>query len=420
LDGIKVIDISTVIAAPTCCAYLSDMGADVIKIERPGDPDVARVWGNKDDPNKTASLEIFDKQHGGSSFTQFNRGKRSLVLDIQKPEGKAILKKLLAQSDVFVTNVRNRSMKKLGLDYDSIKAEFPRLIYAHLSAWGRTGPMVEAPGFDVGAWWAHSGIMELARAGDSSAMPRQVGGIGDSVLGVQLVGFIGLALYHRQLTGEGQLVDAALMRSGLAAIGHPLAASAGGNKFITGPLSESGGMGFIRETTELGERRTSISYFPFRMKCGQWIHLMDLVPDRLNPKLFKMLGVTEEEIMGPPSTHTVEGDHLKLATAKIDKLLGEKTWAEWKPLFLKFDVWHAVINRFEDMWDDEQANAVGAFVTHPDVRHKLVGAPILMSAQEAAPKGRAPGYGEHSSEVLKEAGVSPEEEKTLREKGIVL
>uniref|UniRef100_A0A7S1RWP7 Formyl-CoA transferase n=1 Tax=Alexandrium catenella TaxID=2925 RepID=A0A7S1RWP7_ALECA len=395
------------------------MGASVIKIERPGDPDVARNWGTKDDPAKTASPEIFAKGHGGSSFTQFNRGKRSLVLDIQKPEGKAILKRLLAKADVFVTNVRGKSLTKHAIDYDTLKAEFPRLIYAHLSAWGRTGPMVEAPGFDVGAWWAHSGIMELARPSDSSAMPRQVGGIGDSVLATQLAGFIGLALYHRERTGEGQLVDAALMRSGLAAIAHPMAASAGSNKFVTGPLSESGGMGWIRETTELGERRTSISYFPFRMKCGQWIHMMDLVPERANPKIFKALGLTELEVMGPPETHTPDGMHLKRATAIIDKALSTKTWAEWKPIFAEHDVWHAVINKFENMWDDEQANANGAFVGHPDIRHKVVGVPILLSAHKAEPQGRAPGLGEHSSEVLREAGFSQEEERQLREKGVV-
>lgn len=415
LSGIKVIEIATVIAGPTCCAYLADMGADVIKIERPGDPDVARTWGEKDDPDKTASPELFAAKHsGGSSFTQFNRGKRSLVLDIQKPEGRAILKKMLATTDIFVTNVRIKSLKKLGIYYDDLKTEFPRLIYGHLSAWGVVGPMTEAPGFDVGAWWAHSGIMELARASDDSPMPRQVGGIGDSVLAVQFAGFLGTALYHRERSGEGQLVDAALMRSGLAAIAHPIAASGGGNKFITGPIHEAGGMGYIRESTVLSERRTTISYVPFRCKCGQWIHMMDLVPDRLLPKLYRALGVTEQEVFGPPDTHTKDGLHMKKATSLVDKLMATKTWAEWKPIFEEHDIWHAVINKFENMFDDEQAKANGALVHHPDVRHPLVGVPILLSAHKAEPAGRAPIYGEHTSTILREYGFSQAEEDGFR------
>lgn len=419
LSGIRVVDLSTVIAAPTCCAYLADMGADVIKLERPGDMDVSRTWGHKDDPAYTASPAIFDRGHGGSSFTQFNRGKRSLVLDIQKPEGQQVLFRLLEKADVFVTNVRNRSMKRLGLDYESLRSKYPRLIYAHLSAWGQTGPMLETPGFDVGAWWAHSGIMELARSSDDAPMPRQVGGIGDSVLATQLAGFIGLALYHRERTGVGQYVDAALLRSGIAAIAHPMAASAGRNAFITGPISKAGGMGMIRETTQLGERRTSMNYVPFRMKCGTWVHMMDLVIDRFLPKLFRMLGVREEDILGPLDQRDPEGVYLKEATTKIDNILATKTWAEWRPLFLEHDVWHAVCNKFEDVWDDEQAKANGAFVHHPDIRHPVVGVPILMSAHQAEPRGRAPGFGEHTSEVLREVGFSTTDEAALREKGIV-
>merc|ERR1712060_1009114 len=111
--------------------------------------------------------------------------------------------------------------------------------------------------------------------------------------------------------------------------------------------------------------------------------------------------------------------YLKKATAVIDSVLATKTWAEWKPIFLEHDVWHAVINKFENMWDDEQARANGAFVTHLDIRHPLVGVPILLSAHKAEPKGRAPGLGEHTSGVLKEFGYTPEEEKELRKNRVV-
>lgn len=202
-------------------------------------------------------------------------------------------------------------------------------------------------------------------------------------------------------------------------MGHPLAAWAGQNQFVAGFDLGSGGMGYIRESTVPGERRSTLSYVPYRLKCGRWIHMMDLVPDRLNPKLFKMLGMSEEDFFGPKDKHTPDGAHLRKATAVLDEALSQKTYAEWEPIFKQYDIWHAKVNRFEEMWDDEQANAVGTYVTAPGVRHRLVGLPILMGASPGQPQGRAPLYGEHSSSVLEQFGVTAAEDKELRRKGVV-
>lgn len=420
LDGIKVLDLSTVIAGPTCAAFLADLGADVIKIERPGDPDVTRAWGMGDDPDLTASPELHKEKQGGSQFTHFNRGKRAIAIDIGKKEGQAILKKMIGQVDIFLTNVRGKSLAKLGLNYEQLKDEFPKLIFAHVSAWGRVGPQVNDPGFDHGAWFARSGIMELIRSSDESPMPRQVGGIGDSVLGTQLAGFIGLALYHRDRTGKGQLVDAALQRSGIAAAATPLHAAKGGQTVGLG------GTG-IRETTEIGRRRTTISYCPFQAKCGTWVQFMDLRPDRGLPKIFKALGVSWEQVFGDGAkglswaettakfgAEDPGGEWLRRATIVIDNAFASKSWQEWKPTFDEIDVWYAMIAKIENVWDDVQAHANGSFVTVPDVRHPIVAVPIQLSDSKTVPRRRAPKYGEHTDQILQQFGFSDEEVKKMR------
>lgn len=147
--------------------------------------------------------------------------------------------------------------------------------------------------------------------------------------------------------------------------------------------------------------------------------MMDLVIDRLIPKLCKAFNITEEDIWGKPEDRSPDGAHLRKATSLIDSIMAQKTWAEWKPIFDKYDIWHAVMNKFENMWDDPQANANGALVQHPDIRHPLVGVPILMSAHTAVPQGRAPKLGEHTSSILKEYGFSPQEEEAFRKGKVV-
>ena len=145
---------------------------------------------------------------------RFNRGKQGMTLNYGTAEGLKIMKQLLSTADVFITNVRNKSLIKAGLDYESLKGEFPTLVYGHLSAWGLDGPQKDDPGYDFGAFWGYTGVMEIARSSDDSPMPRFPGAIGDNTTSMQMVAGVALALFHRQNTGQGQLVDAALVRSG--------------------------------------------------------------------------------------------------------------------------------------------------------------------------------------------------------------
>jgi len=322
-----------------------------------------------------------------------------------------LLKRMLASADVFVTNVRLQSLKKVGLDYESLAPEFPRLIYAQFSAFGLTGPKANDPGYDFAAWWAHTGIMDIVRSSEDADMPRFPGAIGDNSTAVQLAGYIGIALFHRERTGRGQLVDAALMRSGIAALAQPLMQYAGGNDWgrSRGPLG-------IRETTKVGERNTRITQTHFRCKDGVWVHLVGEDFRKHFKNTLKALGLTVKDVFGAERVKEVPWAH---ATRVVDEVMATKTFDEWAEIFRQHDVWYQRIQRFEEMLDDQQAIQSGIFVQAPGVRHPLVGSPVLLSSHRAQPKSGAPGFGEHTDAILHELGLSPQEVADLRREKVV-
>ena len=415
LDGVRVVELSTVIAAPCCCALLSDFGAEVIKIENPQKPDFARTWGVRDRPDKTADPSLrASPGGGGSAFVNLNRGKKSVALDPTSPEGKRLLYQLLQTADVFVTNVRLKSLEKHGLDYETLHARLPKLIYGHLSAWGLRGPMVHDAGYDFSSFWAHAGVQDILKSSDNSSMPRFPGGVGDYTTGSQLYGGILGALYHRERTGEGQLVDAALLRAGVWFLSHAISMHAGGAEWAQTPSRIA--TGGIRETTELGIRRTKITNACFRCDRGEWIQLMGLERDRHMPATLRALGLTAEQC-GIGGNEKVK-DWAK-ATRIVDAVMAKKTVDQWGEIFDKHGVWWKKVNRFEDMMEDEQANAAGCFVQVPGVSHKLIGSPFLLSAVDSNPVSSAPCFGEHTRSVLVDLGCTLPQIEQLERRGIV-
>jgi len=420
LKGIRVVELATVVAAPTACALLADMGAEVVKIEAPNAPDISRGWGGGDDLERTAQPELVKEMRerrgpgGGSAYVQINRGKRSLCLDVSLLAGREVLKRMLATADVFVTNVRLKSLQKIGLDYETLSHDFPRLIYAQLSAFGRAGPKVEDPGYDYAAFWAYSGFMDIVRSDEGGDLPRFPGAIGDNLTAVQLAGFIGTALFHRERTGKGILVDAALMRSGIMALTQPLMQYQGGNDW-----GRSKGKMHVRSTTKLGERETRIANLPFLCKDGTWCQLLGEDFTRHWPNTLKGLGLTPAGVWGkdavkPNGKVDWSKVDFKNATRIVDAVFATKTFDEWSAHFKTKDIWHEKVQRFEQMWEDPQAKSSGIFVAAPGVRHPLIGSPVLLGKAPAEPRGGAPGFGQHTTEVLRELGYSPAEEEKLR------
>ena len=417
LAGLRVIELATVIAAPCACALLADMGAEVIKIEDPRAPDIARSWGRGDAKELTADPQLQASiGGGGSAFVNINRGKKALALNPTTVKGNALLKMLIATADIFVTNVRQKSLIKMGLDYTTLSTLFPTLIYGHLSAWGRSGPFVNDPGYDFGAFWAHTGVQELIRSGPNAPMPRFPGGVGDYTTGHQLFGGIMAALYQREREGVGQLVDAALVRAGIWFLSQSISQGAGGTLWANAPSGDGLATGGVRETTELGKRRTSITDAPFKCKDGRWIQLMGLEVARHMPATLNALQLTKEDIEIKNQKGKIDWQK---ATSVVDAVFATKTSEEWGPVLDLHGVWWKRINRFDEMLDDEQANASGAFVTVPGLRHNLVGNPVILSKADRKPTGGAPQFGQHTREILKNIGVAASDLTLLVSEGVI-
>jgi len=259
MEGLKVIELATVVAAPACTATMADFGAQVIKIERPG----GDTW-RKDRADKTP-----EDSWGGPHFAQNNRGKKSIVLDLKNKEHMAAFHALLKDADVFVTNVRSGALERMGLDYGTLHRLYPRLVYGILSAWGLSGPRRNDPGYDVGAFWAAAGLQDFSKPTNDGHVGQFPPAVGDHMTSLQLLGGIALALWHRDKggpmdKGQGQLVDASLLRSGIWAMAYPLLNTA-----------LNPGSAFIREPRTTHYRPTFNVY-----KCadGEWLQLLGLDP----------------------------------------------------------------------------------------------------------------------------------------------
>ena len=285
LKGLLIVEMAMVIAAPQACALMADMGARVIKVEPPG----GEMWRKNGMP-----ASGLDRR--GETFTvgfeSINRGKESMVLDMKEPTHMEALKRLLAKADAFVTNLRQPALESQGLDYDTLKKEFPALVYAHFTAWGRQGPKKDDPGYDVGAFWAASGLQFHARASDTDDLPRFVGGIGDYTTCRDLVMGVTAALYRREKTGKGTLVDACLLRSGMFSAQGTL------NLGTLAPGYEPRPQGDYVPPEGTGTRLNhwNATYNCYKCSDGAWIQMLGLESGRHLPKFLDALGLADAGI----------------------------------------------------------------------------------------------------------------------------
>lgn len=382
LKGVRVVELATVVAAPAATALFADFGADVIKVEAPSG-DYFRSEGKALEPGR---------EHG-KMFDNFNRGKRSIVLDLTKDSDRAHMEKLVRSADVFVTNVRPEPLKRLGLDYDTLKTSLPRLVYAQLTAWGLEGPMKDEPGYDAGAFFAATGMQDLLRPSEDSPPPRYPGAFGDLATSMQLVSGIALALFHRERCGEGQLVDASLLRQGIWMLGCPLTMQMVPKR---GPLTSK---------TVRGDRKGVFNpvFNTYKSSDGRWFQLLGLEIDRHFPKVMGAMGLAAT-IKADERFSSTKGI-LKNKAALVDIMdarFAEKTLEAWQAVFDAAGVWYTVTKRYEDVINDPQAIAAGAFTDVPGVDQRLIASPVKLSCAPHQPKGPGPDLGQHTQEVLDE------------------
>ena len=383
LKGVKVVEWSTWIAGPGCAAVMADWGAEVVKVESP-DGDATRSFF-PDTP------EI----PGNPIFTLENRGKKGVVLDISRPEGRHALIALLKQADVFVTNVRPGSLQRMGLDYESLKGQAPRLIYAAVTGYGLTGPEANVPAFDITAFWTRSGVARAMIPTDQEPFPSRPG-FGDHVTALATLSAILAAVHERTETGRGRLVETSLIRAAAYAIGWDLALQLRYGQVVTAQPRD--------------ERPSAISGF-FRTGDDRWFCI---VPRTLDCFTNMMIAADRPEVLADERyAHPIEDlERVREIRAMLDEGFGRMTLAEAAERLTELDLAWAPMATLAELASSEMAQTAGCFETVGDGWGGAFRAPAAPARfPEGAPAvGRpAPKLGQHTREVLEAAGLTPEE-----------
>ena len=397
LSGVRVIEMGLWAAGPAAGAILADWGAEVIKIEPPGG-----------DP-----MRFLFKALSGSKesicppFEVLNRGKSSVEVDVNRPEGLAIVERLIAGADVFISNMRPSFLTRAGLGYDKLHALYPRLVYAVLTGYGLEGPDRDAPGYDVAAFSARSGVASRSTA-PGAPPPNLASGMGDNLSGVALVGGITAALYARERTGEGELVSASLLRTGIFGISMDLATRLTLGRLAT-PVRRESPSNPLLNSYAAGD--------------GRWFWLIGAESTRHWPHLVAATGdpsLGEDERFATPRDRRRNGAEL---VARLDALFAEHDRDTWADRFAQHGVWWAPVNSVEDLLEDPQVSAAGAFVDVPvdgdGPPARSVATPLSFAGHPAAPAGPIPALGEGTERLLHELGIGDDELRTLREAGVL-
>jgi crotonobetainyl-CoA:carnitine CoA-transferase CaiB-like acyl-CoA transferase len=383
LDGVRVVELGVWVAGPACAGLLADWGAEVIKVEPPaGDPQ-RRVFG---------ALGVAD-QHGVPPFEIDNRGKRSVVLDLRDdPDAAARMEALLAWADVFVTNVRPQALQRLGLGHAEVLERHPRLVYASLTGYGLDGPERDRAGYDIGAFWARSGLAHtLVPPGELPPAIRS--GMGDHVTGLGLAAGVLAKLLERERTGRGGLVATSLLRAGAYTLGWDI-----------GIVLRFG----RRESTRPRSRSRGPLVNCYRSRDGHGFWLLLLEADRHWPKLLASVGRSD---LGDDPRYADAAARLansEALIAELDEVFAGFDLDDLTARFDRHDVWWAPINTIADLIADPQAEAAGVFVEMTprpgEDPYRAVRGPIDFGGHEFRP-GPVPELGEHTESVLRDLGI---------------
>lgn len=376
--GVKVVELGVWVAGPAAGGILADWGADVIKIEPPtGDP--ARMFGRM----LGCDLGL------NPPFEMDNRSKRSVVLDLGTDEGRGTAFELLAAADVFLTNVRPGALRRLGLDFESVSAANPRLVYGLITGYGEDGPDADRAAFDVAAFWSRAGVAHLlTRPGDTP--PFQRGGMGDHSAGMTMAAAVCAALLARERTGTGQLVSTSLYRQGAYTVSFDL------NTYLM-----SG------QPIAIGQRETmgNPCMNNYAAADGRRFWIVGLEPERHWPALCRAVGRPEwgdDPRFADARARAVNSTAL---IAALDEIFATRPLDEWAQVFAgEPDFFWSPINTLEDVVADEQFHAAGGIVDVPDgdAAVPMVATPADFHGTPWAPRSAAPELGQHTEEVLAE------------------
>lgn len=391
LAGLRVLDLSRVLAGPFCTQLLGDMGAEIIKVERPGSGDDTRQWGPP-------------WFHGESAyFLSCNRNKKSLTLNLKSDQGRELIKKLAAQSDILVENFKTGEMAKLGLDYASLQPLNPGLIYCAITGYGQYGPYAERPGYDF-IIQAQGGIMSIT--GEAEGEPRKVGvAIADVMAGMYAANAILGGLAHRHKTGAGQFIDIALLDSQVSWL-----INVAMNYLVTGQAPRRYGNAhpnlapYQAFATADGQIAIGVGNDEqFRRLC---LHL-DLAEMAQDPKF---------------ANNAQRLQHREAMTSRLQNRLREKSTEEWLTVLLAAQIPASAINSIPQILQDPQvlARDMVRTIQHPAGDLRVLGPVAKFSETPSNVYAAPPLLGQHTEEILKNLlQLEAEEIQALQEAGAI-
>jgi len=403
LAGVRVVELAVAVAGPAAAGCLCDWGADVVKVEHPGDKERLAY----------AALPGVDKHRVDQVSPVFvldSRGKRSVALDLKEPSGRRALEALLAHADVFVSNLREAALKRLGLDCAALRGRFPRLVIGRVTGYGRYGPDTSLPAYEPTAFWARSGVAESHRSYDAERPPMLSGALADHSTGAMCAGGIAAALFRAQKTGKGSVVDASLMRTALYVNGwaNQFALSLGGagspHESIRAMRPYSASRPYWGQGPLSGIYRASDgkSLYIKADARNNWKALCEAVgrPELVEDARFKTPSLRRADVNGP-ALHV-----------ELEAMVAQKPRDYWIQELQRCDVVCAPFQSPEEVVLDPQVTPALVEVPGYAVPVRTMPGPVDVSAgatgqQEVTrPRGPVPALGEHTEEVLREAGVA--------------
>jgi crotonobetainyl-CoA:carnitine CoA-transferase CaiB-like acyl-CoA transferase len=388
LEGIRVLDLSRVIAGPYCATLMADLGADVVKVERPGRGDDLRAW-------RGSGMS--------AAFAAINRGKRGIAVDLQEPEGSKLVFELARRAEVIVENFLPGVADKLGLGYAAVSAVNPAVVYVSVTGFGQTGPHARRAGYNTIAQ-GMSGIMALT--GMPGHPPTKVGGsVADLAAALWAFGVANAALAHRLRTGRGQHLDVSLLASTLALLPDPVA-----HYFDSG-----------QRPPRVGNRNPYLTPAEaFRTKDG-WVQVVIMNPDQYG-RFCRALG--DESLATDPKLATNDSrvaNHDEFR-ARVERALARDTTAAWVSRFEAEQVAAGPIYEFDEVFEDPQVKHLGLVTEVEQPGYglaRMLAFPVRASATPGAIRRPAPLLGEHTAEVLGELGLPKSEIDRLAAAGVV-
>ncbi|MCW5609966.1 MAG: CoA transferase [Rubrivivax sp.] len=402
LQGLRVLDLSRVLAGPWCTQTLADLGAEVIKVERPGSGDDTRGWGPpflKDRDGRDTAEAAY--------FLGTNRNKRSVTIDIARPEGQDLVRRLAAGCDVVVENFKVGDMARYGLDAASLRALNPRLVYCSITGYGQTGPYRDRAGYDY-AVQGIGGLMSVTGERDDlpGGGPQKVGvAVADLFTGMYATVAILAALRHRDASGEGQVVDMALLDTQVAML-----ANLGANYLVTRQAPRRAG----------NAHQNIVPYQVFEVADG---HLILAVGNDGQFERFCGVAGCPELATDPRFTRNADRvRHRATLVPLLEPVLKRRTRADWLAALEAAKVPCGPINDLADVFADPQVRARGMTVkmAHPHTDAlELVASPMKLSATPVQLRRPPPLLGQHTDEVLAEFGVTDDERRRLRALGVI-